>query len=190
MMAARKEPMNAALSRPKNASPERSKRARRQAPTRALAMSGGIAIRPAGKRDRVPSYRWRGGRRGLEMRGAGIELFARHRVQHADEVMDGIVGEMRVGGVALGPVNGQGAGQAAAAADLDHVAEGLGVGRLADDAGVETLAARFQPVEHLLRAVDRDTLLVAGNEQADRAAEIATPLVPALVARPRETAAA
>ena len=34
------------------------------------------------------------------------------------------------------------AGQAAAPADLDHVAELLGVGRLADDAGVDPLAAR------------------------------------------------
>ena len=79
---------------------------------------------------------------------------------------------MRIGGVALRAVHGQRAGEAAAAADLDHVAERRGIGRLADDAGVEPLAARLQPVEHLARAVDRDALLVAGDEEADRAAEI------------------
>src|SRR6185437_10202133 len=44
--------------------------------------------------------------------------------------------------------------------------------RLADDAGIERLAARRRPVEQLARAVDPRPLLVAGDEQADRAAEI------------------
>ena len=64
------------------------------------------------------------------------------------------------------------AGHAAATADLDHVAERRGRGRLADDAGVEHLAALAQPIEHLPGAVDRRGLLVAGDQQADRAGEL------------------
>src|SRR5262249_18702101 len=56
-----------------------------------------------------------------------------------------------------------------APADLDHVAEYRGTGRLADDAGVEGLAAATQPVEHLLRAVLGGALFVAGDQEADRA---------------------
>ncbi len=69
--------------------------------------------------------------------------------------------------------DGEEAVEAAAPADLDHVAELLGAGRLADDAGIERLAALRHPVEELARAVDRRGLLVAGDEEADRAVEIA-----------------
>ena len=70
------------------------------------------------------------------------------------------------------PVHGEEAVEAAAPADLDHVAELLGAGRLADDAGIEPLALGREPVEQLARAVDRVGFLVAGDEEADRAAEI------------------
>ena len=89
-----------------------------------------------------------------------------------DQAMRRVVGEMRIGGMALHAVTVSEPVHAAAPADLDHVAERLGAGRLADDAGIEPLAARRQPVEQLARAVDRDRLLVAGDEQADRAAEV------------------
>ena len=71
------------------------------------------------------------------MLGAAVELGRGQRVQHRDEPMRRIVGEMRVGGMALHAVHREPAGHAAAPADLDHVAERLRAGRLADEAGVE-----------------------------------------------------
>ena len=70
------------------------------------------------------------------------------RVQHRDQPVRGVVGEVRVGGMALHALDREPPGQAAAPADLDHVAE-VGRGRLADNAGVERLAARGEPFEHL-----------------------------------------
>ena len=83
--------------------------------------------------------------------------------------MGGVVGEVRIGGVALNAVNGQPPGQTAAPADLDHVAKRRGRGRLADEAGIERLAARGQPFEHSFGAVDPRPFLVPGDQQADRA---------------------
>ena len=76
---------------------------------------------------------------------------------------------MRIGGVALAPVDDQPARNRAAAADLDHVAQRIRVGRLADERGVPTLAALLRPVEQLDRAVDGGPLLVAGDQQRHRA---------------------
>ncbi len=70
------------------------------------------------------------------MRGALVQFGGGQRVQHRNQAMGGVVGEVRVGGVALHPVDGQPPGQTAAPADLDHVAEHRGRGRLADQAGV------------------------------------------------------
>ena len=75
------------------------------------------------------------------MLGALVELGRGQRVQHRDETVRRIVGEMRIGGMALHAMHGQPTGQAAAPADLDHVAEHGGAGRLADEAGVEGLIA-------------------------------------------------
>src|SRR5690348_5753311 len=90
--------------------------------------------------------------------------------------MRGIVGQMRIGGVALNAGDGQKSVEAAAPADLHHVAELFGAGGLADDAEIETLAALRRPIEQLPRAVDRRRLFVAGDEEADRAVEIAMPV--------------
>ena len=54
---------------------------------------------------------------------------------------DRVVGEMRIGDVALAAENRQPAGQRAAPAVLHRVAERLDAGRLAEDAMVETFAA-------------------------------------------------
>src|SRR6185437_12451832 len=66
---------------------------------------------------------------------------------------------------------------AAAPADLDHVAQKLGAGRLADEARVEALAALREPVQHLAGAVDRRPLLIPGDQQAERAGEAWAALV-------------
>jgi hypothetical protein len=55
-----------------------------------------------------------------------------------------------------------------AAADLDHIAELFRVGRLAEKAMIEGLAACGGPLQQLDGAVDRDALLVAGDEERDR----------------------
>ncbi len=97
-------------------------------------------------------------RRRLEMRGAFIERARRHRVQHGDEAMRRVIGKMRVGGMALDAMHREEAVHAAAPADLNHVAQHFGIGRLADDAGVERLAPRPDPLQELLGAVDRRRL--------------------------------
>ena len=74
------------------------------------------------------------------MRGAVVERRARHGVEHAHQAMHRIVGELRIGGVALHAVHDELAGEAAAPADLDHVAQALRIGRLADQTGIERFA--------------------------------------------------
>src|SRR3546814_18764791 len=82
--------------------------------------------------------------------------------------MQRIVGELRVGGVPLRAAHGEACVEAAAAADLHHVAE-LGVaGRLADQAAVQGLVALGQPAQHFAGAVHRVAFLVAGDQQRDR----------------------
>ena len=103
------------------------------------------------------------------MFGPAVEFSRRQGVQHRHQAMGGIIGELRVGGMPLHPMHGQPPGQAAAAADLDHVAEDTGRCRLADKTGVEPLAARRQPFEHFLGAVDPGGFLVACDQEADRA---------------------
>jgi hypothetical protein len=56
----------------------------------------------------------------------------------------GLLAEVRVGDVALDALDRQHAGQRAATAVLDHVAERVDRGRFADDAEIEHLAARLQ----------------------------------------------
>ncbi|MNN21554.1 hypothetical protein D3C81_1348810 [compost metagenome] len=61
------------------------------------------------------------------------------------------------------------AGQRAAPAVLDHVAEGVHRGRLANHAVVQPLAARLEGLHHLHRAVMRRAFLVAGDQEGDGA---------------------
>ena len=83
--------------------------------------------------------------------------------------MDGVVGLVRVGGVALDAVDREAGVEAAAAADLDDLAQMFGVGGFADEAEVGDVALLLHPLEHADGAVGGRAFLVAGDEQADRA---------------------
>ena len=76
---------------------------------------------------------------------------------------------MRIGDVALDAVDGDRARQRAAPSDLHRVAEAVRVGRLAQDALREGLAALPGPVEELRRAVDRRPFLVARDQEGEGA---------------------
>ena len=103
------------------------------------------------------------------MLGALIERRRREPVDQAGELRDRVVGEVWVGDMALLARYDQLNVDAAAAADLDLVADRLDAGRLADERRVEPLAASGEPAEHLGGAVDRGTFLIAGEQQGDRA---------------------
>ena len=60
--------------------------------------------------------------------------------------------------------------QGAAPADLDHLAELVRVGGLADQAEIRDVAVRLHPFQHPHGAVGGGTLLVAGDQQAYRTA--------------------
>ena len=55
-------------------------------------------------------------------------------------------------------------------ADPDFVTESSGVRRLADEAGIDHLVARLQPVEHLHRAVYRRPFFIACDQERQGAA--------------------
>src|SRR5437879_3830618 len=76
---------------------------------------------------------------------------------------------MRIGDVALDPVDIERARLRAAAADLDAIAEFLDIAGLAQHAVVEFLAARRRPLQQFYGAVDGDVFLVAGDQKRDRA---------------------
>ena len=76
---------------------------------------------------------------------------------------------MRIGGVTLHALHGDRAGNGTAPADLDHVAELVGIGRLPDEAGIPALTALSRPLQQLDRAVDGGAFLVAGNQERDGA---------------------
>ncbi len=76
--------------------------------------------------------------------------------------------------MALDAVDGEPRRDTAAPADLDHLAQALRIGRLADQAGIQRLALFLQPLQHPDRAVDRRAFLVAGDQQADGTVEFAT----------------
>ena len=82
-----------------------------------------------------------------------------------DQLGYGIVGLVRVGGVALLAVNDQLPGNASPASDFDHVAEIVGAGRFANDTGVESFLTINQPLQDFDSPVDRRPFLVSGYEQ-------------------------
>ena len=94
------------------------------------------------------------------------------RLQRGDErnkTADRIVGAVRIGDVTLPPGDDQRAVERAAAAGLDGVTEHFDVARLAKNAMVELFAALGRPLQQLDCAVNGDALLVAGDEERDRA---------------------
>ena len=66
-------------------------------------------------------------------------------IEDRDQPVSWVVGEIRVGGVALNPVHCQVSVQAAAAAYFCHLAQLFGVGRLTDQADVEALVFLCEP---------------------------------------------
>src|SRR5260370_12955059 len=87
--------------------------------------------------------------------------------------MDGIVQPLGIADMALHTAHHHVDVHAAAPADLDHVAEALGAGRLPAHADIDRLAPLGQTLQHLDRAVHRRALLVAGDQGAARAAQVA-----------------
>src|SRR6516165_1392673 len=76
---------------------------------------------------------------------------------------------MRIGDMALHAVDIKRARLRAAAADLDAVTQHFEIGRFAQHAMIESLAARRRPLQKLDGAVDRYAFLVAGDQERDRA---------------------
>ena len=70
----------------------------------------------------------------------------KQRIEHGRKAAQGIVGNMRIGGVALLAEQGQTAGQRAAASVLDRVPELFEAGWFADDAMVEIFGPFPQPI--------------------------------------------
>ena len=107
--------------------------------------------------------------RGLEVLAAGIERLLGEAPEHGQKARDGIVGKVGIRDVALRAGDGQRCVEAAAAPDLGHLAEPRRVGRLADQAGIDDLAAPAHPLEHLDRTVHGRAFLIARDQQAERA---------------------
>jgi hypothetical protein len=83
--------------------------------------------------------------RGVEIRRSRIERRRLQRGEDRRKRVNGIVGEMGIGDMALAAGERQPAGERAATAVLDRVAERGGACRLADEAMIETFAARERP---------------------------------------------
>ncbi len=98
------------------------------------------------------------------MRCALVEAFLGQAVEKRDQRRDRILGAVWVSDVALNAAKSNIGREAAAAADLDHVAEGRFIRRLADEAMVDGLAVCLQPLENGKRAVDGGAFLVASDQ--------------------------
>ena len=93
--------------------------------------------------------------------------FGGQGTQHSQQRVHGVVGEVRIGDVALRAVALEIGGDRAAAADFDGITEGFGVGGLADDAHIRAFADVLHPVEHGAGAVGRRAFLIAGDDQGN-----------------------
>ena len=109
---------------------------------------------------------------GRKVRVAAIPLGCRELGQRRGQRVNRVAREIGIRDVALHALDGQRAGERAAPAVLDHVAQGAHRRRLADHAVVEALAARGQALDDLHRAVGGRTFLVGRDEQRDRAAGV------------------
>ena len=102
-----------------------------------------------------------------------VELRMRDAVDEAGELGHRIVGLVRIGGMALASLDHDGEAQRAAPADLDRVAQPVDAAWLAHQAVVRHMAVVAHPLQHLDRAVDGRTFLVAGDEEGDGTLELA-----------------
>jgi len=82
--------------------------------------------------------------------------------------MNRILGQMRVGHMALHTAHGELGAQRAAPAVFNHVAHQRGARRFADDAPVQTFVAGSETLNHRLGAVMGRAFFVAGNQKCDR----------------------
>ncbi len=106
----------------------------------------------------------------FELRGALIQPRARKLAQSRDERMHGIIRAVRVGHMALRAEHFYRCVQAAAPPDLDHLAQKAGICRLAHQTKIRDLTVFRHPLQDTDGAVQGRPLLVAGDQQADRAA--------------------
>ncbi|MND90501.1 hypothetical protein D3C80_825860 [compost metagenome] len=81
--------------------------------------------------------------------------------------VDRVLGQVRVGHVALHTAHGQLGAEGAATTVLDHVTHQGGARRFADDAPVQTFLARGEAFDHGLGAVVRRAFFVAGDQEGD-----------------------
>jgi hypothetical protein len=89
--------------------------------------------------------------------------------QQVDQHRHRIGRPVGIGDVALHALDRDPAVDAAAPADLDHVAQPRRAGRLADDAVVDDLALGGQRLDHPFGAVEGHAFLVAGDQETQRA---------------------
>jgi len=102
-----------------------------------------------------------------------VALVQRRRVhvgEHRGEALNRVLRQGRVGDVALFAVNGHGGAQRTAPPHPQRVAELFRAGGLSHHAPVDRFVAGAQRVHHAAGAVPGRALLVAGDQQRDRAA--------------------
>ena len=98
--------------------------------------------------------------RGRKVFVAAVPLGCGELGERRHREMDGILRKMRVGHVSLHASHPQCAGERAAPAVLDGVAQPGNAGRLADEAVVDAFAAALQQLDHFRSPVDGGTFLV------------------------------
>ena len=98
-----------------------------------------------------------------------IPLLCGQFCQCGGREMDGVLGQVGIGHMALHAAYRHSRSQRATAAVLDHIAH-AGRGRgLSHHTPIDFLVARFQPFDHFHRAVFGGAFLVAGNQEGDAA---------------------
>ena len=90
--------------------------------------------------------------------------------ERADQPVHRVVGALRIGDVALRAVHGRLAFRLPRRPIFTMSPEVHRTGRLAHQAEIRHLPVRLHPLQHADRAIDRRAFLVAGDQQADRAA--------------------
>ena len=87
--------------------------------------------------------------------------------------MNRIVGAMRIGDMTLDPIHLYLHVDAAAPADLDHVAQPYRAGWLANQTEIRHLVMRLHPFQHLHGAIGRHAFLVPRDQETDRSVWLA-----------------
>ena len=95
--------------------------------------------------------------------------FARSKLREGGrQRVYGVVGQLRIGHVALHAVNDEPAGQRATTPNFNRVAAVLFAGRLTNHTPVDPRAQGQEMLDNAPRAVDRGPFFVARNEKRDR----------------------